>query len=706
MNLSPEEINNQAFNKAALEWLRLLLQSPTPPAEEKSKHWWCRRRKQSAVSAEQLKAEAERLRAEARQAMDEAAQADPKPAFSVLAEKLNLSEFDKNMLLLTAAMELDPNMSSRIAECYRDPNRRLPTLALGLSIFDQDKLDLGALASHRPLRRYQLLEVHQAGGASLLTAHLRIDEHIAGIIKGEKDRLDERLYSLLLPLPAPPILPGSQAINAHAIQRWLSNLKATGIVQLTGDDTASKRDVMAASAALSGRQVMSIAADMLPTQPDDFDTFVKLWQRESRLMPLVLYIEGVEPATAMIGEDRAVTTGNPRLIRNLRRIGGPVVIDTRKAIAELEDTSILEIKPPTETERRELWNNALAMYGVEAPAQSLARLAGEFTLASSRIEENAGQAVSGLEYKHLKDGLGCVERVWKICIYRGAADIEGLAERIEPKAKLVDIKLPPHGMAELERLVQHARHRSTVIADYGFGAHTNRGLGLAALFCGESGTGKTMAAEAIAGELGLPLFRIDSASLISKYYGETEKNIRRIFECAEAGGAVCFFDECDSFSSRRVEANDSQDHFLNVQINYLLTRMDSFTGVAILATNMKQALDPAFLRRTRYVIEFPFPGVAERKAIWESVFPDNTPKGYIDYDRLARFVLSGGNIHNAALAAAHNAAAEEKGEKASVEMSHIFDAIRAELIKIGRPGSNTDFQWTPPPSKDKQEEAA
>ena len=155
-----------------------------------------------------------------------------------------------------------------------------------------------------------------------------------------------------------------------------------------------------------------------------------------------------------------------------------------------------------------------------------------------------------------------------------------------------------------------------------------------------------------------------------------------------------------------MEANDSHDHFLNVQINYLLTRMDSFTGVAILATNMKQALDPAFIRRTRYVIEFPFPGVAERKAIWQSVFPQDTPVGDLDYDRLARFVLSGGNIHNAAIAAAHSAAAEDKAEHASVEMPHILEAIRAELIKIGRPGSNADFIWTPAPREEVQEAAA
>jgi hypothetical protein len=698
MNAFPFVTNNQAFLKAAMEWFRLLLQSRTPTETQKAKHWWCRRRKDPEVSAAQIKA--------ARQAMDNAAQADPKPAFTVLADKLGLSEFDQFMLLLAAALEIDPDMPANIAAWHRDSNRRLPTLALALSLYGPEKGESDALSPYRPLRNFQLLEVHQVGGAPLLTANVRIDQHIAGVIKGESAQFDERLHALLSDLSPAPDLPPSQAVVAYSIERWLSSARPVGIVQLTGTDNASKRDVMAASAALSGRRVMSIAADTLPTQPDEFDTFINLWRRECCLQPLVLYIEGVEPATVMTGEDRAVSTTNTRLIRNLRRIQEPVVIDTRKPIAELEGSGVLDVKPPTELERRTLWSDALARLGVDVPAPTIERLAGEFTLASSRIAEHAEQATYGLESDDLVDGAGCASRAWQICIARGAADIEGLAERIDPKAKLEDIKLPPHGRAELERLLQHARHRSTVISDFGFGARTNRGLGLAALFYGESGTGKTMAAEAIAGALGLPLLRIDSASLISKYYGETEKNIRRIFEAAEAGGAVCFFDECDSFSSRRVEANDSHDHFLNVQINYLLTRMDSFTGVAILATNMKQALDPAFLRRTRYVIEFPFPGVAERKAIWQSVFPDDTPKGTIDYDRLARFVLSGGNIHNAAFAAAHSAAAEEKGEYASVKMSHILEAIRAELIKIGRPGSSADFLWTPPAIADDQEEAA
>jgi SpoVK/Ycf46/Vps4 family AAA+-type ATPase len=326
-------------------------------------------------------------------------------------------------------------------------------------------------------------------------------------------------------------------------------------------------------------------------------------------------------------------------------------------------------------------------------------------LSSSRIRENAEQAFNG-NVDQGQSGQEYVERAWQVCISRGLTDLQGLAERIEPRTQLDAVKLPTHGKAELERLVQHALHRFKVSLDFGFGGCTSRGLGLAALFHGESGTGKTMAAEAVAAALGLPLLRADMASLLSKYYGETEKNIRRLFDIASAGGAVCLFDECDSIGSRRVDASDSRDQFLNVQINYLLTRMDSFTGVAILATNMKQSLDPAFLRRTRYVIEFPFPGTSERKAIWQSVFPSATPLGPLDFDRLSRFTLSGANIRNVALAAAHTAAANGAPQRCAVEMPHILESIRAELIKIGRPGASSEFQWTLDPAESSQEEAA
>jgi SpoVK/Ycf46/Vps4 family AAA+-type ATPase len=196
-----------------------------------------------------------------------------------------------------------------------------------------------------------------------------------------------------------------------------------------------------------------------------------------------------------------------------------------------------------------------------------------------------------------------------------------------------------------------------------------------------------MAAEAVAQALSLALFRVDLSVLMSKYIGETAKNLRRTLDAAEAGGAVLLFDEADAVFSKRSEVKDSHDRYANIDIDYLLSRMETFRGVALLATNMKHALDIAFLRRLRFVIGFPFPGAAERKAIWRGVFPRPDRVGELDLDHLARFVLTGGGIFNAALAAAHSAVSEH----AQIEMRHVLDAIRWELRKIERPAAESAF---------------
>jgi SpoVK/Ycf46/Vps4 family AAA+-type ATPase len=217
----------------------------------------------------------------------------------------------------------------------------------------------------------------------------------------------------------------------------------------------------------------------------------------------------------------------------------------------------------------------------------------------------------------------------------------------------------------------------------------SRGLGISALFAGESGTGKTMAAEVIANHLRLGLYRIDLSAVVSKYIGETEKNLRRVFDAAEDGGAILFFDEADALFGKRSEVKDSHDRYANIEINYLLQRMEAYRGLAILSTNMKSALDPAFLRRLLFIVNFPFPGVAERKAIWQKVFPPRTPTLGLDFDRLARLNLTGGHIHNIALNAAFLAA--QAG--APVSMLMVLEAARAELRKLDRPINESDFRW-------------
>ena len=217
--------------------------------------------------------------------------------------------------------------------------------------------------------------------------------------------------------------------------------------------------------------------------------------------------------------------------------------------------------------------------------------------------------------------------------------------------------------------------------NWGFASKGSRGLGISALFAGESGTGKTMAAEVLAQELRLDLYRIDLSSVVSKYIGETEKNLRRVFDAAEDSGAILLFDEADALFGKRSEVRDSHDRYANIEVSYLLQRMEAYRGLAILTTNLKAALDTAFLRRLRFVVQFPFPDAAQREAIWRNIFPTATPTDGIDYAKLAKLNLAGGNIRNIALNAAFLAA--EASEP--VRMLHLLQAAHSEAAKRERP---------------------
>jgi len=284
------------------------------------------------------------------------------------------------------------------------------------------------------------------------------------------------------------------------------------------------------------------------------------------------------------------------------------------------------------------------------------------------------------------------DRLWGACLASTRPQLDVLAERINPKATWDDIVLPEAESALLHNIAEQVAQRTTVYEKWGFGEKMSRGLGISALFSGDSGTGKTMAAEVIANELRLNLYRIDLSAVVSKYIGETEKNLRRMFDAAENGGAILFFDEADALFGKRSEVKDSHDRYANIEINYLLQRMEAYRGLAILATNMKSALDTAFLRRLRFIVRFPFPGAAERKAIWQRVFPQDMPKSALDYDRLARLNVTGGHIHNIAINAAFLAA----HSASPVTMALVLEAARAEFRKIERPINEADFRWQEP----------
>jgi SpoVK/Ycf46/Vps4 family AAA+-type ATPase len=331
------------------------------------------------------------------------------------------------------------------------------------------------------------------------------------------------------------------------------------------------------------------------------------------------------------------------------------------------------VDKPAPAAQLRLWQDALGPAAKEVP-ELLGEIAQQFRLSAETIVAIAGSV-------QIEDAEPLSARLWNACRVYSRPRLEVLAERIGPTAKWDDLVLPDAQTLVLRQLAAQSRNRMTVYETWGFAARGRRGLGLSALFSGPSGTGKTLAAEVLAAELHLDLYRIDLSAVVSKYIGETEKNLKQVFDAAEAGGCMLLFDEADALFGKRAEVKDSHDRYANIEVGYLLQRMESFLGLAILTTNMKSTLDKSFQRRLRFTVDFPFPDVAQRQEIWARAFPPRTPTKGLDYGRLAALNMTGGNIRNIALNAAFLAA----DAKAPVAMAHILQAAQLEAIKTERP---------------------
>jgi hypothetical protein len=604
----------------------------------------------------------------------EAEKAENPPALITLARRLGLTEFERDVLLLCVAMEFDTRVAALCARAQCDPNRPNPTFALALTLFDQPAWDV--MSPERPLRYWRLIEINQPGAQPLVTSVLKADERIVNYLKG-LNYLDDRLAPLMMQAAsdASP-LPPSQASFVQAIVEHLQRAKGgtpLPVFQLLGTDSQSKLAVARQAVASLGLTLYRVAANAVPTQTGDHETFVRLWQRETALLPIALYVDAVQV-------DRAGSPHAAAVERLTDRMVGVLFLDSREAWAELgRDTLTLEVAKPTPVEQRAAWLETLGRAGEDHAA----RLAGQFNFNLPTIRAISANALAG----NVNGDVG--ESLWADCLRHARPALDQLAQVIDPKASWEDLEVPGTEKSLLHQIVEQVNSRMTVYDGWGFRERMNRGLGICVLFAGESGTGKTMAAEVIANELRLRLYRIDLSAVVSKYIGETEKNLRKLFDAAEDGGAILFFDEADALFGKRSEVRDSHDRYANIEINYLLQRMEAYRGLAILATNMKTALDSAFLRRLRFIVNFHFPGPNERISIWQKVFPPQTPTTGLDFQKLARLNLTGGSIHNIALNAAFLAA--QVG--APVTMPLVLDAARTEFKKLERPINEPDFHW-------------
>jgi SpoVK/Ycf46/Vps4 family AAA+-type ATPase len=629
--------------------------------------------------------------AEAEQALTQAERNEMPPALMILAHRLGLSHFEQQVLLLCAAMDLDTRIPSLCARAQGDPHKLYPTFALALTLFDDPVWN--ALSPQNPLRYWRLIEINQPGATPLTASALRADERIVNYLKG-LNYLDDRLTSFVEPLfretgHEGELPPSQERLAAELVSRLHAAVNAgrAPVIELLGRETEGKRAVVREVAGKLGLNLYRLSAGLLPTQWPDLETFARLWQRESLLMPIALYVDMGEAGGTSSHEAQANT-----IARFLGRAQGIFFLDVEES-QKISDRPVysVEIQKPTPQEQRSTW---LLTLGEDADDLS-GRLAAQFNLSQREIEQIAAVVPDEEE-----TGYSLEERLWKVCLAVSRPKLERLAQRIDAKATWDDIVLPEEERGLLRQIAAQVGSRSRVYDEWGFRQRMNRGLGISALFAGESGTGKTMAAEVIANDLKLHLYRIDLSAVVNKYIGETEKNLRRVFDAAEDSGAILFFDEADALFGKRSEVKDSHDRYANIEINYLLQRMEAYRGLAILATNMKSALDQAFMRRLRFIVNFPFPDAKERKLIWENVFPKadestgltGTPVEGLNCDHLAKLNLTGGSIHNIALNAAFLAA--QAGS--SVTMPIVLEAARTECRKLERPINEADFRLIHP----------
>ena len=617
----------------------------------------------------------------------------PAPAtLDTVCSAFGLTGFERDLLLLCAGVEMDTAFASLCAAAQADPQRAAPTFSLALAALPDPHWS--ALSPASPLRRWRLIEV--GSGSSLVTSPLRIDERVLHYLAGVQ-HLDEHLLGFVQPLatraPSGEMLRSQQELVERIAALW-SRAK-TGdllpVAQLTGYDRASKQAIAVAAAAQLGLNLYVMAAQALPVAPHDLEALIRLWEREAALSNSALLLDCDDG-------DPADTARESLISSFLENVGGVLMVASRerRKTALQRPIATFEVVKPTSREQRILWDETL---GAAAPSLNgqVDRLVAQFDLSAATIAAAYRQATEqalpyGVGTLHAtslsteSDSLGAL--LWDACRNQVSPRLNDLAQRIEPVATWDDLVLPERQLRTLHDVAIHVRQRARVYEQWGFAAKSSRGMGITALFAGASGTGKTMAAEVLANELHLDLYRIDLSQVVSKYIGETEKNLRRVFDAADEGGAILLFDEADALFGKRSEVKDSHDRYANIEISYLLQRMEVYRGLAILTTNMKNALDDAFMRRIRFVVQFPFPDAIQRAEIWRRIFPARTPTDGLDAEKLAHLNVAGGNICNIALHAAFVAA--EAGEP--VRMAHLVQAARVEYTKLEKPLTESEIR--------------
>jgi SpoVK/Ycf46/Vps4 family AAA+-type ATPase len=614
-----------------------------------------------------------------------------------LEERFHLSPFDVDCILICLASEVDARYDRLYAYLQDDVTKRRPSVDLLLNLLCplfQDKLvNRLRLLSDAPLVHSRLLVIyedptHHAG--TLLNKFVRIDERVVNYLVGSDEpdaqiashvhliRTQSPIEGLVLPEEIKTRL---EKIVAHAPQ-------GGGILYLHGPRGTGKKAVAAAVSDRLGAGLLIVdLAGLLTLQFINFQTALRLVAREALLLGAALYFDGIG---LLFPDDKQshlqLLCQEVSQLPILSFLAGE---DAWEPVGYLRSLPFIRVEfpQPCYADRVRLWERALENKIENVDVEALAN---KFRFSGGQIMDAAASAKNLARSRGPQRDRLTQADLNESCRLHSSRKLSTVGRRVKAHHTWNDIVLPEDRLQQLREICNSMKFRALVFDTWGFDRKLSLGKGLNMLFAGPSGTGKTMAAEIMAGELGLDLYKIDLSTVVSKYIGETEKNLARIFAEAESSDAILFFDEADALFGRRSEVRDSHDRYANIEINYLLQKMEEHEGVVILATNFRKNMDDAFVRRMHFTVDFPFPGERERRQIWERIWPEEMPQGPdLDLESMARrFEMAGGNIRNVATAAAFLAASDG----VVVGMSHLIHGTRREFQKMGKVVVQGEFE--------------
>lgn len=601
----------------------------------------------------------------------------PLPAsLAQLCHQFRLSPFERDILLLCAGIELDADFAPLCAIAQADTQRSYATFSLALAVLPEAHWH--AFTPQAALRRWQFVEV--GAGNALTSSPLRLDEQILHYLMGDI-HLNQHLVQLgAIAPPITPLVSSHMQLAEQLANTWYLAAQSNStlpILQLCSKDPTSQRAIAAAACAQLNLKPYLVSVTSLPTDSPTLLQVQCLWEREYWLNRVAVLLEWDE-----------LSPTDPKLPAAIAQfidlVPTPIILLTQTRQRQHHRPLVtFEASSPTKAEQRSLWETALNPI---APTLNghIEHLVSHFNFSAAAIHA----ASLKLHIHTTQEKAPAHTQLWQICRTQSRPRLDELAQRIEATVTWEDLVLPEQERQVLRDVAIQLKHRTQVYEQWGFGDRGQRGLGISALFAGASGTGKTLAAEVLANELQLDLYRIDLSAVVSKYIGETEKNLGRVFDAADVSGVILLFDEADSLFGKRSEVKDSHDRYANMEVSYLLQRMEAYRGLAILTTNLKGSIDQAFLRRIRFIVQFPFPDATQRAEIWRRVFPKQTPTQDLDPVKLAKLNIAGGNIRNIALNAAFIAAADDQ----PIHMKHLLQAARSEYVKLERPLTDAEVK--------------